>query len=44
MSEFKEYTCPFCEEGEFDLFGLQFHLERRECKWFGYIDKHNQKV
>ena len=37
MSGFVEYTCPFCKEDEFDLFGLQLHLERGDCEKYGTI-------
>ena len=30
-------SCPFCGEDDFDLLGLQWHLERRWCVVYGTL-------
>lgn len=29
--------CPFCGEDDFDLLGLQFHLQRGWCEVYGTL-------
>lgn len=33
----KFIKCPFCLEGDFDLFGLKFHID--DCEVFDYISE-----
>lgn len=34
------FTCPFCDEKDFDLWGLQYHLQNY-CEVFGSVDEQN---
>lgn len=39
MSNFEEVICPFCKEADFDLTGLETHLENRWCDVFGTLSR-----
>jgi len=32
-----EIACPFCGEDDFDMYGLQFHLQVGHCEVFGRV-------
>lgn len=35
----EEYIkCPFCNEDDFDLIGLKYHLERHHCEEYSNLD------
>ena len=36
-----EFECPFCGQLDFDLYGLQMHLQIH-CDVFGYVTDKNQ--
>lgn len=38
----EEVVCPFCKEADFDLIGLEIHLERGWCEVFGTLRKPKQ--
>lgn len=38
MSDWENVTCPFCKEKDFDLYGLQSHLERMWCDVYGKVE------
>lgn len=39
MADFTEIICPFCKEADFDLIGLERHLENHWCEVFGTLDR-----
>jgi|JI9StandDraft_1071089.scaffolds.fasta_scaffold19266_2 hypothetical protein len=39
MSNFEEVICPFCKEADFDLMGLEIHLENHWCEVFGTLHR-----
>ena len=36
------YKCPFCQEQEFDIYGLQLHLKENFCNNFGKYNSRNE--
>jgi hypothetical protein len=40
MADFEEFRCPFCKQDDFDLWGLQYHLQNY-CDVFGRVNSDN---
>lgn len=38
MANFIEVICPFCEEGDFDAYGLKLHLQNGWCSPYDRLD------
>ena len=39
MSKYKIFTCPFCQETDFDAIGLKMHFLRGWCDTFNLDDE-----